>query len=245
LTPNPRQGVLVAVGVTLATRALQAAPRFAPPWADVLVWSIASVALCATALRLSHRLRPRAILDELGLLGTPVPAIALVAVASTAPALVLLMSRANPELPAASTLLPLALFGPLGEEIVFRGYLFQQLHRRARWGFWPAAGLSALLFGLAHVHGLTRTLEAPSNVVVPAIGGFFFAWLFLRWKENLWVPIAVHASMNFWWEVLHSTGDLAAGQHAQLARGVFVGIVILKTLRETPAFDSEPASIPE
>jgi membrane protease YdiL (CAAX protease family) len=238
-TPSKLVLVTTASSVTLATIALGAAVRLSPSWADVLFWSSASVALCAGALVVSCRVRFRALLDELGLLGPLLPAVALVAVASAAPAVVLVITRVNPALPEASLLLPLAVFGPIGEEIVFRGYLFRQLHRRAGWGFWAAAGLSALFFGLAHVHGgLDKTLAAPSNVVVPAIGGFFFAWLLLRWKNNLWVPIAVHASMNFWWEMLHS-GDAAANRYAQLARGLFVAIVIAKTLRETPELESE------
>jgi membrane protease YdiL (CAAX protease family) len=239
MKPSMRLTIAAAVGVTLASIALGNLVQLTPGWVSVLVSSSAAIVLCAVALVVVRRLKPRAIPAELGLVGSPVPAAALIAIASTAPTVVLLLAHAAPALPSAAYLLPIAVLAPLSEEVVFRGYLFQQLHRRAGWGFWPAASLSALLFGLAHVHGVARTLAAPMAVVVPTIGGIFFAWLFVRWKDNLWVPLGVHAALNFWWEVLHSTGDQAASQHAELARAVFVALAVVKTLRETPAVEIE------
>ncbi|HVX58885.1 MAG TPA: type II CAAX endopeptidase family protein [Candidatus Saccharimonadales bacterium] len=45
--------------------------------------------------------------------------------------------------------LALVIVPPLGEEPLVRGYLFSGL--RARWRFWPAAILTSLLFGVAHL----------------------------------------------------------------------------------------------
>ncbi len=41
------------------------------------------------------------------------------------------------------------LFAPVIEEVFFRGFIFGGL--RSRWGLWPAALASGLLFGLAHL----------------------------------------------------------------------------------------------
>jgi membrane protease YdiL (CAAX protease family) len=48
------------------------------------------------------------------------------------------------------------LLGPLAEEVLFRGFLFRQLVTRARWPVGWAIGVSAVAFGLAHVHDLDR-----------------------------------------------------------------------------------------
>lgn len=45
--------------------------------------------------------------------------------------------------------LALVIVPPFGEEPLVRGYLFSGL--RARWRFWPAALLTSLLFGVAHL----------------------------------------------------------------------------------------------
>lgn len=45
--------------------------------------------------------------------------------------------------------LALVILPPLGEEPLVRGYLFSGL--RTRWPYWPAAIITSLLFGLAHL----------------------------------------------------------------------------------------------
>lgn len=44
-----------------------------------------------------------------------------------------------------------ALLGPFAEEVLFRGFLFRELHQHARWPLGWAIGVSALAFGFAHV----------------------------------------------------------------------------------------------
>jgi membrane protease YdiL (CAAX protease family) len=74
---------------------------------------------------------------------------------------------------------------PLGEEMLFRGFLLQGLARR--WGFWPAAVVTSAVFALAHVW--------PYLYVPIFIMGLAFAWLFWR-TGSLWASIAAHATMN-------------------------------------------------
>lgn len=74
---------------------------------------------------------------------------------------------------------------PLGEEVLFRGFLLQGLARR--WGFWPAAVVTSAVFTLAHVW--------PHLYVPIFIMGLAFAWLFWR-TGSLWASIAAHATMN-------------------------------------------------
>ena len=120
------------------------------------------------------------------------------------------------------------LFGPIAEEVLFRGVLFLGL-RRLGWGFWSAGTLSALAFGVAHVPTLNvlfrrfpdalasgvingepgalgelLTTWAPTLADAGAVtlqvaaGGLLFAWVCDRW-QSLWPAIGLHAAINFWW----------------------------------------------
>ena len=73
---------------------------------------------------------------------------------------------------------------PLSEELFFRGYVFSGL---LRWGFWPAAALSALLFALVHFD--------PGSLL-PFFGiGVLMAWLYWR-RGSLWDAIVFHLLFN-------------------------------------------------
>ncbi|HEX2254314.1 MAG TPA: CPBP family intramembrane glutamic endopeptidase [Thermoanaerobaculia bacterium] len=95
-------------------------------------------------------------------------------------------------------------FWPFAEELLFRGYAFRQLHRRAGWGFWSATLVPTILFGVVHVLYFFFQ-DAPLRIPLAAAGttillGVLYAWLFKAWGDNLWVPIAFHGMLNFWWE---------------------------------------------
>lgn len=82
---------------------------------------------------------------------------------------------------------------PLGEELLYRGLLFQSLLRRLRPAV--AAWLSALAFGLGHA---TIGVAWLSNLVLVLLIvplGALLAWSFRRWG-TLWVPIVIHSAFN-------------------------------------------------
>ena len=117
--------------------------------------------------------------------------IALYAVAAEATGIDLL--KPNSTLPTAVSRddLALAMAGvlavicaPIAEEVFFRGFVFGGL---TRWGFWPAALLSSLLFAGVHFD--------PGSVI-PFVGiGVVLAWLF--WKRGcLWDNILFHMMFN-------------------------------------------------
>lgn len=76
--------------------------------------------------------------------------------------------------------------GPVIEELIYRGVLFQGLRQRI--GLWPAMGLSAIVFGVVH-------FLAPFYIAVLAILGFWFAGAFHR-TGTLVVPILGHVTFN-------------------------------------------------
>jgi membrane protease YdiL (CAAX protease family) len=85
-------------------------------------------------------------------------------------------------------LLAVAVVAPIVEELAFRGYVFPAL---TQWrGPWVAAGLTAVLFGAAHV--------ASSPVAaLPALAVFGFGACLLFWFTGSLLPcVGLHAANN-------------------------------------------------
>lgn len=203
-----------------------------PVWVSFLVWPMAAIGLCFLGLFLAHRMGLKAGLRELGLRGPFIQALWPSFVASI-PMLVgfALTSPLNPKL---SVLLVLqtAIRSPLTEEILFRGYVFRQLYRRAGWGFWPTVAITATVFGLAHIAGALGKVGVAGVIGVVAItgaGGAFFAWLFVQWQDNLWMPIGLHSLMNLWWAMFAVDSTALGGWLANGCRALTIVLAILLT----------------
>lgn len=80
---------------------------------------------------------------------------------------------------------------PVGEELFFRGMLFQALRRRFH--LWPAIGLSALAFALVHAQATLEGTGLVFLVLFPL--GMFLAWVFHR-RGTLVTPVLVHVLFN-------------------------------------------------
>lgn len=84
---------------------------------------------------------------------------------------------------------------PLAEECVFRGLVFQGLHRRSR----PAAYLvSMALFSLVHVVGYwgeLSPLRLLESVIVYLPAGFALAWSYEK-ADTIFAPIVMHSVIN-------------------------------------------------
>lgn len=128
-------------------------------------------------------------------------------------------------------LLYFTILSPVSEEILFRGFAFWMLYRYVRLGFWAAALLPAAVFGAMHMAQSQELMEQVGIIAITGIGGIWFSWLLMKW-ENLWVPIAFHILMNFWWE-LFEAGDNAFGDViANISRFLTVFLSILFTVRK-------------
>jgi uncharacterized protein len=77
------------------------------------------------------------------------------------------------------------LLAPVGEELLFRGILFQSL--RSRMPLLPAIALSSVAFGLVHYE--------PLLIVLTSLVGALLAWLF-HIRGSLVTPIVAHAVYN-------------------------------------------------
>lgn len=88
-------------------------------------------------------------------------------------------------------LVPMFTIGPIAEELLFRGLLYNALRRRMA----PliAVVLQALVFALVHYH------MPETNVIY--MFTIFFSGVVLagvyEWRKTIWSPIALHVLMNF------------------------------------------------
>jgi uncharacterized protein len=132
------------------------------------------------------------------------------------------------------SLIGIALIFPFIEELFFRGWAFRQLCQRAKWGFWPAGLLTGVVFGLMHIPvrtiiELNVGMNEVFTVLLTGAGGVFFAWLYIKWQWNLWVPILLHMMMNAWWEIFATADGAVGGLHANICRGMTIAAAILLT----------------
>ncbi len=123
------------------------------------------------------------------------------------------------------------LWAAVSEELFFRGFVFGQLFRFAGWGFLAAGGLNALVFGSAHLYQAGDWGSALGIFMVTALGGMWFAWLYIEWDNNLWMPMAMHFFMNLWWTAFEAGQDAAGGLAANLFRAATIAFSIIWTIR--------------
>lgn len=88
------------------------------------------------------------------------------------------------------------LIGPMAEELLFRGFLYQGLAKRLPG--WPAVGLSGLAFALLHLELLVIGLTFPF--------GMLLAYTFRRYG-TLVVPVTAHVVFNLIALALVRAGD--------------------------------------
>lgn len=98
----------------------------------------------------------------------------------------------------------------IAEEVLYRAFLFGFLFRFAGWGFLPAALVGAALFGGAHLYQGANFAESAAVFAITAFGAVWFAWLYVEWGYNVWVPAAFHVLMNLYWD-LFAIDDTALG----------------------------------
>ena len=85
-----------------------------------------------------------------------------------------------------------ALAGATFEEVIFRGFLFRLI--AALGGNWAALGVTAALFGLAHIGNPGATWTSSLSIAIEAgilLGAAYAA------SGSLWLPIGIHAGWNF------------------------------------------------
>jgi membrane protease YdiL (CAAX protease family) len=123
-----------------------------------------------------------------------------------------------------------AICAALFEELYYRGFLFGQIFRFTRIGFIPSIIIGALLFASAHLYQSQDPATLLGIFLTTFMGAILFAWAYIEWDNNLWVPIFLHLFMNLFW-MLFSAGDNAlGGGYANIFRIMTIALIIGGTI---------------
>lgn len=98
--------------------------------------------------------------------------------------------------------------------------------------------ISALPFALDHLYQHTETglsLFAGLAEVVMVIGllSIFAAWLFVRWKDKIWVLVGFHGLANLWWYLWGEGQEQIYGWLGNVLRVSTIVLAISITLLKT------------
>ncbi len=124
-----------------------------------------------------------------------------------------------------------SLFAGFFEEILFRGFLFGLLFRKEGWGFIPAFVIGAVVFGLGHLYQGTSFSEIIGVFLITSVGAIWYSWLYIEWKENLWVPIFLHTFMNLSWVAFDVANNVLGNFGPNIFRILTIVIVTVITIR--------------
>jgi membrane protease YdiL (CAAX protease family) len=117
------------------------------------------------------------------------------------------------------------------EEIFFRAFLFGQLFRHVKLGFIPAVVINGLIFGLLHIYQAHSVAESLGIFGITFAGAIWFAWLYMEWEENLWLPIFTHFFMNFYWHIFSTEASAMGGFMLNLPRTLTIALSIYLTIK--------------
>lgn len=123
------------------------------------------------------------------------------------------------------------LFAGFFEELYFRAFLFGMIFRKTRIGFIPAVVIGAVVFALGHLYQSDNTTIQWGIFMVTFLGAGYFAWLYVEWNYNLWVPIFLHVCMNASWMIFDVSDNAMGGIYVNIFRLVTIAISILYTVR--------------
>lgn len=116
------------------------------------------------------------------------------------------------------------------EELYFRGFLFGELFRRTNLGFIPSIILSALIFAFGHLYQSQDIGELLGIFMITFSGAIFFAWLYVEWNYNLWIPILTHTLMNLSWNLFQVDNSALGDMKANTFRGLTILTAIIFTI---------------
>ena len=116
------------------------------------------------------------------------------------------------------------------EEVFYRAFLFGQLFKYTQFGFISSIILGAILFASGHLYQSQDTVELIGIFSVTFMGAVLFAWLYVEWNYNLWIPIFLHALMNLSWHLFEMDETALGGALPNIFRGLTILVAIVFTL---------------
>jgi membrane protease YdiL (CAAX protease family) len=198
-------------------------------WIWVGVANLFQVILSVSAIVAAHAVKLKGAFGELGLRAPIGRAVAFSFVAAFP---MLLAFAVTSSINAKMSVLSVGVgcfVAPFAEEVVFRGYMFGQLYRRARWGFWLSALIPSALFAFGHAYQASGFWELVGIFAVTGLGSLLGCWIYMRWQFNLWTVFGLHCLMNLWWELFGVADTALGGWIANAARLLTIAVAILLT----------------
>ena len=122
------------------------------------------------------------------------------------------------------------IFAGLFEELYFRGFLFGQIFRNTRFGFFPSIIIGAIIFAAAHLYQSQDISILIGIFITTFLGAIFFAWLFVEWDYNLWVPIFLHTLMNLSWDIFNVSDNALGNVTSNIFRVLTIAAAIILTI---------------
>lgn len=123
--------------------------------------------------------------------------------------------------------LAIALIGPIGEEVAFRGVILQKLMDKG----WSAVGailLSGIIFGLVHVN--------PNQIFFACILGYLLGWVYVR-TQSVVPCIGLHILNNLLSVILYYTmDDESASTAEQFGLPAAIGIMVVALIISAVVF---------
>ena len=218
-----------------------------PAWARLAEQPMRWLLFCICGLLVAHRMKPWRVFAELGMTKPIHTGIGFGFVATLPMFIVaLVFCHVRKDLNVVE-LIGLAGTYVFAEELLFRGYLFGQLNRRAGWNLWLAAIAVGVLFGALHlVNQVVKDMPIADQfgtVAIISMGGVLFAWVYAKWDCNLWVAISLHGFMNLWFSIFQMGDNPLGGwilNGSRILSGVFAVLITLYFLRKRRANQSAP-----
>jgi membrane protease YdiL (CAAX protease family) len=201
-------------------------------WVWVGAVNLFQFAICVLAVVVAHAVKLKAALTALGLRG-PIGSAMVFSFVAASP--MLLIFAATSSINAKMSVLSVGVgcfVAPFAEEVVFRAYMFGQLYRRARWGFWLSALIPSVLFAAGHAYQAGGLWELVGIFAVTGLGSLLGCWIYVRWQFNLWAVFGLHCLMNLWWEVFGTADTALGGWSANGARLLTITVAILLTINK-------------
>ncbi len=131
----------------------------------------------------------------------------------------------------APQLIASTLFAGFFEELYFRGFFFGQLFRKTPLGFLPSVLLCSIIFASGHLYQSQDLATLTGIFLTTFMGSLLFAWLYVEWNYNLWVPIFLHSLMNLCWEIFTVSDNALGSVNANVFRAITIALAIIVTIK--------------
>jgi uncharacterized protein len=205
------------------------------PYLRSVLISLGDILLMLLAVSVAARGSPAAVAALAGL-AAPIRQPLLWALCLFLPALLLALLSAPmaQDLSARDFLWP-TIFGPVTEEIFYRGLAVGVLMRWCGWPLIVACLWPAVFFGAAHAWQGADLDSLIGVVAITGIGGLLFGWHYARWNYNLWPPILLHIGLNTLWTLFNLGENAIGGWFGNGLRLAIVVAAVVLTLKMAPA----------